>query len=184
LLLGVLIVGLAAPTSLGCGGGQTGQPAADRCDPTALLAADDTWHGTTPRELARAFEGTHSADLVWYAEPFGAATTTPVDFPDVIAIEVSYGGDDATQTCSDLAIPVSLRISTSASGIDETQVTDISISDRDVSGAAFSFRGAQADVVGELGRAAYASGRIVPHGTGAPGGWATFPPAATGGNGG
>jgi hypothetical protein len=110
----------AAALATACLGGQTGQPTAASCDPTALEPGG-SWHGTTVRAAAQAFDGVYSAGLEWREEPRSSTTQTPVDFVDSLQLTITYSNEEATRTCSDqLSVPVALLLSSSASGLVES----------------------------------------------------------------
>jgi hypothetical protein len=69
---------------------------------------------------AQAFEGTYTAGLQWQAEPRGSTLQTPVELQDNLQLELAYGGAKAGRDCADqLQVPVSVTLTTSASGIAE-----------------------------------------------------------------
>jgi len=124
--VGVLWAALAA----GCLGGQTGQPTSDRgyCEPTQL-APSANWSGTTVEAAAKAFEVPYTGSVQWQVEARTAATHTPVDFPDSALLAIVYTGASAsTNDCfAQLTVPVSVTLSTSQSGIEESGDATLSI---------------------------------------------------------
>lgn len=110
----------AAALATACLGGQTGQPTAGSCDSTGLEPGG-SWHGSTVRAAAHAFEGTYSAGLQWREEPRSSAIQTPVDFVDSVQLTITYSNENATRTCGDqLSVPVSVSLSSSASSLVES----------------------------------------------------------------
>jgi hypothetical protein len=70
---------------------------------------------------AQVFERSYRAGLLWQAEPRGASLQTPLELEDNIQLDLAYRGAKARRGCADqLQVPVSVTLSTSASGIAET----------------------------------------------------------------
>lgn len=107
-----------------CLGGQTGQPGettAAHCDPPVQLSPTSAWSGTTVQAAVTTFAGSYRAGLQWQQEPGSDPRHTPIDFADGAQINVAYDGADATQNCLDqLTVPVTVAVTTSQSGIDES----------------------------------------------------------------
>lgn len=112
--VGVLACVLAAS----CLGGQTGQPDTAACG-SRTIGADHTWRGVEVQALGRALAGTHEAELLWQADP-SDVTTAVLD--DHISITVSYEGEPGRDDCAGgpLTIPVTVSLSSEASGISES----------------------------------------------------------------
>ena len=114
--LGVLLAALMS----GCLGGQTGQPSSLDCD-TTPLAPSAVWDTTTVQAAAQAFVGTYSSGLRWQVEPRYANAHTPVEAADSAQLTIAYGGAPGNRSCGDqLSVPVSVTLTSSASGLNET----------------------------------------------------------------
>jgi hypothetical protein len=69
---------------------------------------------------AQVFERSYTAGLLWQAEPRGSSLQTPVDLQDSVQLALAYRGANARLDCADqLRVPVSVTLTTSASGIAE-----------------------------------------------------------------
>jgi len=122
-LVGVLWAVLAGA----CLGGQTGQPTSLDCGASGL-SPTATWSGTTVATAARAFEGTYRAGLLWQVEPRAATSHTPVELSDSAELVIAYGGGKATRNCDDqLLVPVSVTLTTSASGVSDSGPATLTI---------------------------------------------------------
>jgi hypothetical protein len=79
------------------------------------------------RAAARAFEGTYSAGLQWRAEPRSATATTVIDLQDGVELVIAYEDAQGWDCIGQLNVPVSVTLTTSASGVSETGVGTLSI---------------------------------------------------------
>jgi len=124
-VMGVLLL---AALAAGCLGGQTGQPSSATCEQTEV-SPSASWSNTTVELAAQAFEGTYSAGLRWQVEPRGSNTQTPVELEDSLQLTITYGGTQAkTNICGNqLSVPVSVMLTTSASGVADTAEGTLSI---------------------------------------------------------
>jgi hypothetical protein len=124
--VGVLTAAALATACLD--GGQTGQPSAASCDPPTWLKPGGSWHGSTVRGAAQAFDGIYSAGLEWREEPRSSTIQTPVDFVDSVQLTITYSNENATRTCGDqLSVPVSVSLSSSASSLVESGIGTLTI---------------------------------------------------------
>ena len=146
--VGVLATALAAG---GCLGGQTGHSSRASCDSTTLDAGA-TWHGSSVRETAQAFEGTYGAGLQWREEPRSPTTQTPVDFADSVQLTITYSDAKATRSCADeLSVPVTVALTTSASSLAESGNGTLTISPgQQVARATVHFESARVRLDGAL----------------------------------
>ncbi len=111
---------LAAALATGCLGGQTGHSTTASCDSQAL-EPESAWGGTTVLGAAQAFEGTYTASLQWRVEPRSATTHTPVELSDSVQLTINYDGATGSKSCGgQLSVPVSVTLTTGASGLDES----------------------------------------------------------------
>jgi len=119
---------LWATLAAACLGGQTGQPDSLNCG-SATLSSSAAWGSTTVEAAARAFEGTYAAGLVWQQEPRSAADHTAVQLQDSVQLSLAYAGGKATRDdCVEgLRVPVSVTLTTSASGIADSGETTLTI---------------------------------------------------------
>jgi hypothetical protein len=108
----VLIVALVGASAVaGCFlGGQTGEapqtePPGGTC--VSVVPAGEKVSGVSPADLAHAFEGSHTAQLVWTSFPDGGSGQG-----GTITIVITYQGDAGT-ACSNLEVPVSVEVITS-----------------------------------------------------------------------
>lgn len=117
---------LSACALSACLGGQTGQPDSASCQPTLAsgdVAPDQDYGGITPRALAQAFVGTHSAPLLWRTGVLAAPDSRQVGAADEITLVVSYADSagSGSDTCiSQLSVDVAVDITTRDTGLHET----------------------------------------------------------------
>lgn len=170
--LGVLA---AAALATACLGGQTGQPTSGSgCDSTELEPGD-SWHGATVRATAQAFEGTYSARLEWQEEPRSSTLQTPVALVDSIQLTITYSNEEATRSCADeLSVPVSVSLSSSASGLVDSGKGTLTLSSGSPEGAATLHFGSQRVSLDAMLTPPRAQGSLDAHDLALPGGSATF----------
>lgn len=171
--------GLAQP---GCvvAGGQTGQPTSADCPPGTPEAIQDTdtWHDAPAGPAAQAFEGEYSAGLSWFAGNAGDPSS-PVAFDDTLTLRVRRAASSlrVAHCKTQLLVPVSLVLSTSHSGIATTVEGELEVSSDGPHRASLHIDTDALKLDTELVDAtagSSVSGSLVPKGTGAPGGWASF----------
>jgi hypothetical protein len=105
----------------GCEGGQTGQPTSVHCASEAVRA-DAHVDAVTPAELARAFEGGHTAPLKWESTSSGPSDAGALRAADEISIGIAYdgGGGEMNPCTSDLEVEIVVDVTTRDTGIHET----------------------------------------------------------------
>jgi hypothetical protein len=110
---------LSAALATACSGGQTGQPQSIVCD-TRELSSSSPWSDTTVAAAAAAFVATYDAPLAW--QP------VVVDFPDRLKLTIFYEGASARRSCEGrLTVPVTVGLSSSDSGIEESGAATLEI---------------------------------------------------------
>ena len=110
---------LCIALTVSCGGGQTGQPGDGSCRVTTV-SSDSSFESSTVAERARSFSGVQRAKLRWQRSVPGVDTPAPVDLVDGVTLNVVYEGASATLACDSLTVPVTLTVTSTASGIAET----------------------------------------------------------------
>lgn len=129
---------LWAALATACLGGQTGQPSSASCD-TRELSSSAAWSDSTVSAAAAAFVGTHEAPLSWQPGVVG--------FQDRLQMTIFYEGKSARSACDGrLKVPVTVRLTSSDSGIDESGAAMLEIA------------GSSGALVGDLG---YSGERLV-----------------------
>jgi hypothetical protein len=118
---------LAAALATGCLGGQTGHSTTASCDSKAVEPGA-AWGGTTVLGAAQAFEGTYAASLGWKVEARSATTHTPVELSDSVQLTINYDGATGSKSCAgQLSVPVSVTLTTSESGLAESDSGTLSV---------------------------------------------------------
>src|SRR6476620_3163983 len=98
-----LAIAFAVP---GCIGGQTGDPGNAGSCVTIAVPRDKEVSGVSPAELARAYQGRHTATLTWNSRDGGAPYRD-----DQITVVITYDGADGSM-CDNLGVPIGLQIAT------------------------------------------------------------------------
>lgn len=165
---------------VGCFGGQTGEPASvASCEPQTV-SRDQSVDGVSPAELARAFEGRHTAPLGWH--PWNGRDGAPPPDNDEIAVTVTYEGADAS-LCDELQVEVALDVTTKFNGVHETGKVNLFATPGVLDSVSLRFSGNRVDVDATLNRVdgvVTLSGTLDSIDTGLPGMSAVFPPPPAG----
>jgi len=165
-----------------CLGGQTGQPASATCKTTGadIVASDQDYGGITPRALAQAFVGTHSAPLVWRTGVPAAPDSQQVGAPDEITFVISYS-DVAGTTSNDcfprLNVEVAVDITTRDTGLHESGTLTLAASNGQIEPVSFMVTSDAATVSAMFSGASNAleiSGTLETHSGTWPSAWAQF----------
>ena len=170
-----------------CLGGQTGQPASASCQTTgAIVPPDQDYRGITPRALAQAFVGTHSAPLQWRTGALAAADSQQVGASDEITFVISYS-DVAGTTGNDcfpqLSVEVAVDITTRDTGLHESGTLTLAASGGQIEPVSFTGTSDAATVSAMFSGASNAleiSGTVETHSGTWPSAWAQFSSADSG----